>query len=52
MTIVVIVLELLLPAAAAMTGAFYSWPVTAALCAFAAAAAEQHGEQQNAEDQA
>jgi len=38
MTIVVIVLELLLPAAAAMTGAFYSWPVTAALCAFAAAA--------------
>ena len=37
MAIFVIVLELLLPAAAALAGAFSAWPVTAALCAFAAA---------------
>ena len=36
MAIFVIVLELLLPAAAALAGAFSAWPVTAALCAFAA----------------
>ena len=37
-TIPVVLVQLLLPVAAAMTGALYGWPVTGALCILAAAA--------------
>ena len=37
-TIPVLVMQLILPVAAAMTGALYGWPVTAAVCVLAAVA--------------
>ena len=37
-TIPVLVMQLILPVAAAMTGALYGWPVTAAMCVLAAVA--------------